>query len=246
MAIARIFSLSALMLCVCCPASCALVQDLRVTTEVKIEHTGKASAKLSSKASDDNSNVVVWLTPVSGGSAKTVSTVPPARPRLVQKNKRFYPAVLVVPVGSNVEFPNLDPFFHNVFSLFDGRRFDLGLYEAGSTRSVRFDREGVSYIFCNIHPEMHAVVVALATPFWGISDRAGTVALDGVPPGTYSVHVWYGQANPESIHLANKVITLSEEKTTFGPISLATAVDETAPHKNKFGMDYDPPPASPY
>jgi len=65
--------------------------------------------------------------------------------------------VLVVPVGSVVDFPNHDPFFHNVFSLFDGKRFDLGLYEAGATNSVRFDRLGVSFLFCNIHPEMSAV-----------------------------------------------------------------------------------------
>ena len=68
--------------------------------------------------------------------------------------------MLVVPVGSVVAFPNRDPFFHNVFSLFEGKRFDLGLYEAGSTRDVLFDKPGVSYIFCNIHAEMSAVVIA--------------------------------------------------------------------------------------
>ena len=66
--------------------------------------------------------------------------------------------------GSSVEFPNRDPWFHNVFSLFNGKRFDLGLYEAGSTRTVHFDREGISFIFCNIHPEMSAVIVVLRTP----------------------------------------------------------------------------------
>ena len=76
----------------------------------------------------------------------------------------FTPHILVVPVGSVVRFPNADPFFHNVFSLFDGKRFDLGLYEAGSTKEVTFSREGLSYIFCNIHPEMSAVVISLSTP----------------------------------------------------------------------------------
>ena len=81
---------------------------------------------------------------------------------LRQKNKAFEPHLLVVTIGSNVEFPNDDPWFHNVFSLFNGKRFDLGLYEAGTTRTVHFEREGVSYIFCNIHPEMSAVVVVLS------------------------------------------------------------------------------------
>src|SRR3989440_7930732 len=90
-------------------------------------------------------------------------------------------------MGSAVDFPNKDPFFHNVFSLFEGKRFDLGLYEAGSTRSVVFNRTGVSYIFCNIHPEMSAVAVALKTPYYGISDRRGVITIPNVPAGNYDL-----------------------------------------------------------
>lgn len=103
-------------------------------------------------------------------------------PRLVQRNKSFEPHVLVVPVGSVVEFPNQDPFFHNVFSLFEGKRFDLGLYEAGTTRNVVFDKPGISYIFCNIHSEMSAVVIAVGSPYYGISDQRGRVSIPNVPP----------------------------------------------------------------
>ena len=81
--------------------------------------------------------------------------------------------MLVVPAGSLVEFPNRDPFFHNVFSLFEGKRFDLGLYEAGTTRTVRFDRPGISYIFCNIHPEMSAVIITVSTPLYAIAKEDG-------------------------------------------------------------------------
>ena len=76
---------------------------------------------------------------------------PHGRYTLLQKNRTFIPHLQVIPAGSVVQFPNADPFFHNVFSLFNGKRFDLGLYEAGSSKSVTFPREGVSYIFCNIH-----------------------------------------------------------------------------------------------
>ena len=121
------------------------------------------------------------------------------RPRLVQRNKSFDPHLLIVPVGSVVAFPNRDPFFHNVFSLFEGKRFDLGLYEAGSTRDVHFDKTGISYIFCNIHPEMSAVVVALDTPYYGISDRHGQVVISGVPSGKYVLRVWHESALPETL-----------------------------------------------
>ena len=97
-----------------------------------------------------------------------------------------------------VQFPNADPFFHNVFSLFDGKRFDLGLYEGGSTKEVIFSREGVSYIFCNIHPEMSAVVLALSTPLYVIADGNGAFHLRDVSSGDYELHVWM-EGVPESV-----------------------------------------------
>jgi hypothetical protein len=89
-----------------------------------------------------------------------------------------------------VQFPNADPFFHNVFSLFDGKQFDLGHYEGGSTKEAIFSREGVSYIFCNIHPEMSAVALALSTPLYVIADSNGAFHLREVSPGNYELHVW--------------------------------------------------------
>src|SRR5215469_8852894 len=127
---------------------------------------------------------VVWLTPVT--SANDPPAMPRSQPdnlRLVQRHKSFEPHVLVVPAGASVEFPNRDPFFHNVFSLFEGKRFDLGLYEAGTSRMVRFDRPGVSYIFCNIHPEMSAVVITLDTPWYSVSKGSGQLSIADVPYG---------------------------------------------------------------
>jgi plastocyanin len=100
----------------------------------------------------------------------------------------FTPHLLVLPVGSCVAFPNADPFFHNVFSHFDGKRLNLGLYEAGSTHSVVFSREGISYIFCNTHSEMSAVVIALVTPFYGTADPGGLLYIEGVPDRDHSLH----------------------------------------------------------
>jgi len=191
-------------------------------------------------------NVVLWLTPAEGTAA--LSSAGPGNsvhPRLIQRNKSFEPHVLVVPVGSLVEFPNRDPFFHNVFSLFEGKRFDLGLYEAGSTRDVRFDKPGVSYIFCNIHAEMSAVVIALNTPYYGISDQRGEVVIPNVPPGRYTLRVWYEAALPETLRTMAREITVSESASTLGVLHLS-AVTLPLGHKNKYGRDYDPPtPDSP-
>src|SRR5215469_340357 len=131
---------------------------------------------------------VVWLEPM--GDTLVLSFTPQGHYTLLQKNRTFIPHLQVVPVGSVVQFPNDDPFFHNVFSLFDGKRFDLGLYEAGSSKSVAFSREGVSYIFCNIHPEMSAVVLTLSTRLFAVADPSNSFRLLEVPPGDYELHVW--------------------------------------------------------
>jgi hypothetical protein len=152
----------------------------------------------------------------------------------------FMPHLLVVPTGSQVEFPNMDPFFHNVFSLFNGRRFDLGLYESGTSRSVRFDREGVSYIFCNIHPEMGAVILALSTPYYGISGENGVVVLHNVPPGSYRLNIWSENGQVLNPGVSSKLVEVANETVHLGDITLQKKANLLANHKNKFGDDYRP------
>ena len=195
----------------------------------------------------DNSNVAVWLNPVAGSSRETngISPSPAVQGfRLVQKNKRFSPHVLVVPVGSVVEFPNLDPFFHNVFSLFEGKRFDLGLYEAGTTRVVNFNAQGICYIFCNIHPEMSAVVLAVKTPFYGLSNRKGEIKISDVPPGRYELNVWNEHCLPEFLKGLTREVTLTENSHFLGEIRLTESGNLTKAHKNKYGLDYENPTPS--
>jgi plastocyanin len=161
-------------------------------------------------------------------------------PRLVQKNKTFQPHVLVVPVGSVVEFPNRDPFFHNVFSLFEGKRFDLGLYEAGTTREVHFNRPGVSYIFCNIHPEMSAVVIAVPTAYYAVSDPQGEVIIPNVAAGRYTLHLWYEGMPPDKLESQTRDVVISDRNSTLGALRLPAGAPVEA-HKNKYGRDYEPP-----
>ncbi len=140
-----------------------------------------------------------------------------------------------------MEFPNRDPFFHNVFSLFEGKRFDLGLYEAGTSRTVRFDRPGISYIFCNIHPEMNAVVITMGTPLYGIASADGQVSIAGVGYGRYVMHVWSEGMGPENEKLVSRAVTIGENATSLGVIRVPEANGQHMAHKNKYGRDYDAP-----
>jgi plastocyanin len=127
----------------------------------------------------------VWLT-APGRSA----SVPSRNPVLDQRNLSFSPRMLVVQVGDTVELPNSDRVLHNVFSFRDGKRFDLGLYPVGAVRRVTFDRAGISRIFCNIHPNMAAYVVAVDTPYHGVTDGEGRFSIPAVARGSYTYHAW--------------------------------------------------------
>jgi plastocyanin len=109
---------------------------------------------------------------------------------IAQKDQLFHPSVLVVPVGSNVSFPNQDNEFHNVFSYSAAKRFDLGRYPRGETKSVLFDHPGIVKVYCEIHPWMRAAVVVVSNPFHTTLQPDGSFTLGGVPPGRYSLVVW--------------------------------------------------------
>ena len=204
--------------------------ELAVSGRIEVRTSKKGVKK-------DRSDVVVWLTALDQSLPERLQPKSPT-PRLIQKNKKFEPHVLVVPAGTAVEFPNRDPFFHNVFSLFEGKRFDLGLYEAGSTRTVHFDHPGISYIFCNIHPEMSAAVIALTTPYYTITKADGLVHIQDVLPGRYRMQVWYEGSSPVVLKKLAREVTISLENSDLGVLEVV----EDSPvqnHKNKYGRDYD-------
>jgi len=216
-----------------------LASVLRVATAQEYPVTGHIVLVRAEKGDkrDLLSQFVVWLIPRAGTPRRAPASDTP--PRLIQKDKAFHPHVLVVPVGAAVEFPNRDPWFHNVFSLFEGKRFDLGLYEAGTSRVVHFDRPGISYIFCNIHPQMSAVVVTLNTPYWAVSDRKGNLTIPNVPVGRYALHLWGELAAPEFLGSSPREITVSAESHTIGDLRVPAGPNQLANHKNKYGQDYE-------
>jgi len=224
----------ALFLCACLPLH-AQVATVRGRVEVAGATPGQKNGPLPA--------TVIWLTPVPGSVNGPVpeQPIPPPGLKLLQKNKKFEPHLLVVPAGAVVEFPNHDPFFHNVFSLFEGKRFDLGLYEAGTSRMVHFDRPGVSYIFCNIHPEMSAIIITLATPYYSIAGSDSELNLTNIPYGRYLLNVWSEGAAPESKQPAPREITIGESNVSLGVIRVPSLHGQALAHKNKYGRDYEAP-----
>jgi plastocyanin len=184
--------------------------------------------------------IVVWLSPLSSQPGASPRNSEAPRSKIVQRNKRFETRLLAVQVGSVVEFPNLDPFFHNVFSLFDGKQFDLGLYEAGSTRSVRFDRPGVCFIFCNIHSQMSAAVVVVDTPYFTVLNTPGEFEIPRVPAGRYQLNVWAERCSPETLKEFSRPVTIAEDSAFVGAIQLRESRQVVGGHSNKYGKDYDP------
>lgn len=165
--------------------------------------------------------------PAAAGAARAVT--------LTQKHKTFQPQTIVAPVGSTIAFPNNDPIFHNVFSLSGPQPFDLGLYRAGQARTRTFQQPGIYRVFCNIHPEMTALVAVVPTPYTAQTDADGRYTLD-LPPGRYRITALSPRAAAVSVE-ADVVSGQAPE------IVLDESAWTSAPHKNKYGQDY---PAASY
>jgi len=231
----------ALYSCLCLfVAASAQAQQSAVIGQVEVVRRTAAKQESVSGPTADASNVVVWLMPSSDPGSFAPAAPPVRYPQLVQRNKSFEPHVLVVQVGTTVQFPNKDPFFHNVFSLFDGKRFDLGLYEGGSTNSARFEREGISFLFCNIHPEMSAVVVAVPTPHFAVSDRSGRFTIPNVPEGRYLIRVWYERSSTDDLKKLEHSINITDSSRLLPAFQVIDNGDYKLAHKNKYGQDYVP------
>ena len=182
----------------------------------------------------DYSGVVLWLEPVGGKPPGQ-----PGRATMLQKDKKFMPHVLPVRTGTVIDFPNLDPIFHNAFSNYSGQVFDVGLYKPGSTRAVTFGRPGVVRVFCNIHPNMSAVIVVVDTPWFTTTGTDGSFRITDVPSGEYKLHVFHERATQEELQRLRRTITIAAE-TSAGTLAISETGFLPAPHLNKHGKPYTP------
>ena len=144
------------------------------------------------------SNVIVFLQDVA-----RPPVLNPTRARIVQENETFVPRVVAITRGSIVDFPNADPFFHDVFSLSRSGTFDLGSYPRGQTKSHPFRQTGLIKVYCHLHSHMTASIMVFDHPFFTIPKADGTFSIDDVPPGSYKVSAWHERIgeNTQSVRI---------------------------------------------
>ena len=176
--------------------------------------------------------VIVYAEPVDAPASRAARRV-----ALSQKNKTFQPRVLAVPAGSSVDFPNNDGIFHNVFSLSGPQPFDLGLYRAGDTKQRTFTTPGIYRVFCNIHPQMTAMIVVTPSAFTAVAGADGRFTLE-LPPGRYKITALSERAAAVSVDA-----TSSAGASTAPELTLDESGWGFVQHKNKFGKEY---PAAAY
>ncbi len=179
------------------------------------------------KEKTDNGDVVVYIEKV----PKRFAALKHVR-KMAQRDKTFAPHILAVTKGSSVEFPNEDKFFHNVFSLSEGNTFDLGLYRAGTSKNVTFERSGVVDVYCNIHPNMWAQILVVDNPFYAVTTKEGTFEIPKVPPGSYTLIAWLsgGEAVRQPVRVDPGGRALVKFDLREGSSS--------KPHLNKFNQPY--------
>jgi len=172
-----------------------------------------------------------------------VPRVAPSRFEMVTRGKMLLPHVLAIPAGSTVDFPNDDPISHNLFSLSSNNAFDLGLYRKGAGKSQKFDTPGLVNVYCNVHPNMSAVIMVMNTPYYAFSDSSGNYSLTNVPAGRYRLIAWNEQGGETESPI---------EVTSAGMVSgtVALMIDSRnyrlAQHMNKLGKPYEAPSLKDY
>ena len=133
-------------------------------------------------------NVVVFIK-----DAPRSPSVPATRARMTQRDEAFVPSVLAITRGSTVEFPNADPYFHNVFSLSRGAAFDLGRYPRGQSRTYLFNRAGLIKVYCHLHSHMAAAIMVFDHQHFTVPEADGSFALGDVPAGEWRLSAWHGR-----------------------------------------------------
>jgi plastocyanin len=182
---------------------------------------------------------LVWLEPQA--AIKQITRRPVESVQMTTRNKMLLPHILAIPAGSTVTFPNEDPISHNLFSLSSGNTFDLGLYRRGAGKTEKFDTPGIVNVYCNVHPNMSAVIHVMSTPFYTYADATGRYSFD-VPPGRYRVIAWNEQGGTSD--------ALVDVGTSGAKSAIALTIDSTnfrlSQHMNKVGKPYQAPSTKEY
>jgi plastocyanin len=157
--------------------------------EPTTQPSGSVMGKVTSPSEVPLSEMVVFL---ESPDTKRVTIPPAAHAAISQKGAKFSPPLLILCVGQTVDFLNDEdrPIDHNVFSNAPAKRFDLGLYKPGESRSVMFDKPGPVFLYCSIHRYMDGVIFVSPTPYSSLVAPNGSYRIDNVPPGIWLVKTW--------------------------------------------------------
>ena len=161
--------------------------------------------------------VAVWL---EGGDSNVLG---PVAATMNQKGRHFETELLIVPTGSTISFPNLDPIFHNIFSLSRARKFDLGYYSEGKSRDVFFPKAGIVQVYCHIHPEMYGVVIVTSSKWTAHPNPDGNFSWPDIPAGKYRLMVWQRSAG-----LQEKRVTIPQSGSVQVEVRLPEESEDTA------------------
>lgn len=181
---------------------------------------------------------LVWAEPV---PARTVRMAPTTY-NITTRNKTLIPHVLAIPIGSTVTFPNEDPISHNLFSVSSSNAFDLGLYRKGAGKSQKFDAPGVVNVYCNVHPNMSAVIHVMSTPYFAFADATGTFTLSNLPAGKYKLVAWNEQGGQSDVVIDASSISASPALA----ITLDSRSYRATQHLDKTGKPYKAPSSREY
>lgn len=132
---------------------------------------------------------VVLIIPVD--DRKALAPQPRLRMEIDQINQEFVPYVTVVPLGTEILFPNKDNIRHQVYSFSSAKRFELPLYSGRSAPPVRFETPGIIILGCNIHDWMLAYVYVTEAPYFGKTGPDGRLTVANLPAGDYTVRIWH-------------------------------------------------------
>lgn len=209
----------------------ALLAALLAVTSSAAELSGRVSVHTKSAEGErvpkaDASDVVIYVTGLTEPAPGHVA-------KMMQKDKRFVPAVLPIVAGQTVEFPNEDVRIHNVFSKSRARSFDLGKYRKGDApKTVVFEKTGIVEVYCDIHEEMASTILVLPNSKFAVTGPDGRFRIPELPPGRYTAFAWHRRGEPSRKKF---------EVKAGGDVTLDFTLEETRasePHLNKYGQQY--------
>ena len=194
--------------------------------------TGRVTLAKNGTPLTDASSCVVWL---EGLHAPNLGSKPAPHVEMKSQGKKFVPRVVAVEKSAEVDFPNVDPIYHNVFSVSPANRFDLGLYRSGGSKAKKFDSPGLVRVYCNIHPQMVGFVFVADSDFVAVTGTDGAFRFENVPAGNWELRAWQEEGGETRTPVA--VRTRAE---TSAPVRLDASDFRPQMHKNKYGKDYPP------